>query len=69
MKDSLERLIEKYADGLLDEVGFAELESRLQDDPEARERFLEYQNLRGTLDELAMAQSELLITGAQPQPK
>jgi ferric-dicitrate binding protein FerR (iron transport regulator) len=69
MNDSLDRLIEEYADDLLDDAGFAELESRLQRDPEARERFLEYRNLRGALDELGMAQAELSMANAPPQQR
>ncbi len=61
----LDRLLSDFTDGLLDEPGSERLESRLETDPAARQRYLHYQQLNASLTwEYADAASERPVASA-----
>ena len=58
MTDRFQELLDAVADQTISDEHFAELEQLINEDSELRKRFLDYQNLCGSLEEKALRDGE-----------
>ena len=59
MADPFQELLDALANQTITDEQFVILEQQIVDDPALRRRFLDFQALRGNLEELAMAEIEM----------